>query len=162
MRFYDAHNHLQAEELAEHWPRVFTFSREHGIARMVVNGATETDWSTVAELAERDPVVLPSFGLHPGYVGERTPEWRERLNQWLAQTPGAVMGEIGLDRWIEGFDFDDQQKVFITQWRMALERQLPVTVHCRRAWAARGNPARRGRPGARLSPPFLRRVAGDD
>lgn len=68
---------------------------------MVVNGSCEGDWAAVAELAQRHPaLVVPSFGCHPWYLGEQTPAWRENLIRFLDETPGAVVGEIGLDRWM--------------------------------------------------------------
>jgi TatD DNase family protein len=47
--------------------------------------------------------------------------------------PSAV-GEIGLDRWIEDFDTPQQEEAFIWQLRLAAERNLPVSIHCLKAW----------------------------
>ena len=69
-----------------------------GVARMVVNGACEGDWPQVLALAKQYPEVLPSFGYHPWYLQERTPDWLANLKHFLDAVPSAV-GEIGLDRW---------------------------------------------------------------
>ena len=131
MRFYDAHNHLQApcydglqDELLEDC---------EGLQRMVVNGCLESDWPKVAALADVRPRVLPSFGYHPWFIHLRTPDWRKNLEGFLDQYPSAV-GEIGIDRWKTDISYDDQEEVFLTQLAMATERNLPVSIHCLKAW----------------------------
>jgi len=134
-RLYDAHNHLQDERFADRQEALLAACRAEGVAGMVVNGACEADWPAVADLARRHPdLIIPAFGYHPWYVGERTPAWRERLEQALDATPGAVIGEIGLDRWKPGLAWEAQPTVFAEQLRLAAERDLPASIHCLQAW----------------------------
>ena len=166
MRLYDAHNHLQDERLAPHLDTILTTLAPASITRMVVNGSCEEDWPAVLELAKREPRVLPSFGYHPWYVHERTPDWQRELVRFLDAVPSAV-GEIGLDKWIlerqpltrpsgtlspsegerdgvRGRTVDasapaslaEQEEVFVWQLRLAAERNLPVSIHCLQAWGA--------------------------
>jgi len=130
---YDGHNHLQDASLLPHITTVLADCKASGVQRMVVNGTCEKDWPLVAELAQQHPCVLAAFGLHPWKIKERTSKWNSTLEQYLKKTPG-VVGEIGLDRWVEDFDIDDQIAVFETQWQMAVDLDLPVTVHCLKAW----------------------------
>jgi TatD DNase family protein len=46
------------------------------------------------------------------------------------------VGEAGLDRWIAGHDPVDQSEVLAVQIAMARARELPLTLHCLRAWGA--------------------------
>ena len=46
----------------------------------------------------------------------------------------AAVGEIGLDRWKEGLNYEGQEDVFVTQLRIAAERNLPASIHCLKAW----------------------------
>ena len=132
-RVYDAHNHLQDERLRGHRTEILqTIGRER-VELMVVNGSCESDWPEVLELARVCPRVVPSFGYHPWHVRERSAEWLERLRRYLDTVPSAV-GEIGLDRWIRDADWPGQEQVFVAQLRLAAERQLPVSIHCLRAW----------------------------
>lgn len=130
---YDAHNHLQDERLAPHLAEVMAAVERGRVVRMVVNGSCEKDWPAVLALVRQYPQVFPSFGYHPWYVKERTEEWKEILTWHLDQVPSAV-GEIGLDRWIEGFDLPQQEEVFTWQMQLAAERNLPATIHCLKAW----------------------------
>jgi Mg-dependent DNase len=100
---------------------------------MVVNGSCEEDWPKVLDLARRHPEVIPSFGYHPWYVKERSPHWQKNLVKFLDEAPSAV-GEIGLDRWIEDYDTPQQEEVFVWQLKLAAERNLPVSIHCLKAW----------------------------
>ena len=140
--FYDAHNHLQApcydglhNELLENCA---------GLKRMVVNGCLELDWPKVATLAETHPQVLPSFGYHPWFIHLRTADWKNVLEGFLDQYPSAV-GEIGIDRWKADISYDNQEEIFLAQLGMAAERNLPVSIHCLKAWGRllellQGNP----------------------
>ncbi len=135
MRFYDAHNHLQDERFAGRQGELVAASRALGVARMVVNGSCEADWPQVGALArEFTNFVVPSFGLHPWHVGGRTPHWREALVMLLDATPGAVVGEIGLDRWKPGLAYAGQEEVFVGQLRLATERNVAASIHCLQAW----------------------------
>jgi TatD DNase family protein len=134
MRFYDAHNHLQDDRFAGRQDEIVSASRAAGVAKMVVNGACESDWPAVLDLARRHPdLVIPSFGYHPWYIGERTANWWKNLRGFLDAIPSAV-GEIGLDRWKPDLPWEGQEEVFIAQLRIAAERNLPVSIHCLQAW----------------------------
>lgn len=115
---------------------------------MVVNGSCESDWPQVLTLAQKFPVVLPSFGCHPWYIAKRTPDWLANLTHFLDAIPSAV-GEIGLDRWKPGLPYASQEEVFTAQLRLATERNLPVSIHCLQAWGRMLELLRAGPPPAR-------------
>jgi TatD DNase family protein len=133
LNLYDAHNHLQDERLAQVRNSAIEELRRNNLRRMVVNGSCQEDWPGVLELARQYSEVLPSFGYHPWYLNERSEDWERGLTDFLNAIPAGV-GEIGLDRWIKNYDSDDQERVFVTQLRIAAERNLPVSIHCLQAW----------------------------
>ncbi|HUC85305.1 MAG TPA: TatD family hydrolase [Candidatus Acidoferrales bacterium] len=133
MRLYDAHNHLQDDRFEGRQQELLAACETNGVARMVVNGSCESDWPQVLALARQNSMVLPSFGYHPWYVGERTPDWLKSLREYLDQMPGAI-GEIGLDRWKPGLPYEAQEEVFLAQLQLAAERNLPVSIHCLQTW----------------------------
>jgi TatD DNase family protein len=133
VKLYDAHNHLQDPRLKAHLPAIMSALQSEPLARMVVNGSCEEDWPDVLELARQFPQVLPSFGYHPWSVKERTPRWQAELARFLDAVPSAI-GEIGLDKWIKDFDWPAQEEVFVWQLRLAAKRNLPVSIHCLKAW----------------------------
>ena len=132
MPYYDAHLHLQLlpqlpgpETLAEY--------RDAGIAKMVVNGSREQDWEIVERLA-KDPLVRPAYGLHPWHVANRSDTWYERLVDCLDRWTDALIGEIGIDKWIRTSSLKEQIPVFIKQLDLALERAIPPSIHCLQSW----------------------------
>lgn len=153
MPFFDAHNHLHDERFEGRQEELIAACRAVGVEAMVVNGSCEEDWPAVGELARRHPgFVIPAFGLHPWYLPGRTPAWLDRLNRWLDEVPGAVIGEIGMDRWIldrplqaasalpaELADrppapLEEQEDVFRVQLGIAAERNVAASIHCLQAW----------------------------
>ncbi len=133
MKCYDAHNHLQDDRFAGRQGELLAACAQAGIARMVVNGACESDWPQVMALARANPIVLPSFGYHPWHLAGRTADWEKNLEKFLDAIPSAV-GEIGLDRWKPDLSYHGQEEVFLAQLRIAAERNRPVSIHCLQAW----------------------------
>lgn len=131
---YDAHHHLQDHRLDAERAAILQQLPQTGLAEAIVNGSAEDDWEDVALLARAHSWLRPSFGLHPWYVKERSPQWQERLRHWLTLFPEASVGEIGLDRWIENPDITAQIECFSWQLQLATELQRPATIHCLRAW----------------------------
>src|SRR5215813_13042930 len=130
---FDSHNHLHDERLKPHLLAVLEETRRRNVRKMVVNGSTEKDWLDVLRLADEHAEVIPSLGLHPWYLKERSADWQRTVIGHLDRRPAGI-GEIGLDRWIKGYDFDDQCIVFAWQLRLAAERNLPASIHCLQAW----------------------------
>ena len=133
MKFYDAHNHLQDDRFGGRQSELLSECEKIGFAKMVVNGACESDWPKVRALARENKMVLPSFGCHPWHLSERTPDWQKNLEKFLDAVPSAI-GEIGLDRWKPGLSYAGQEEVFLAQLQIAAERNLPVSIHCLQAW----------------------------
>jgi len=133
MRLFDAHCHLQDERLASTVDGVLARAAAAGVRAMSCCGSAPADWAAVASLAQRDPAIVPSYGLHPWYVGERTADWLAQLAGYL-RTPGTSVGEIGLDHAIEDADRALQEEAFRVQVELAIDLRRPVTLHCRKAW----------------------------
>lgn len=131
---YDAHNHLQDERLDPWREEILATLSQAGLGEMIVNGSCEEDWPAVVDLARARSWIRPAFGLHPWYVKERTQDWATTLKQLLVDHPHAVVGEIGLDRWIENPDIDAQLECLRTQLALAVELDRPATIHCLRAF----------------------------
>lgn len=133
IRFVDSHVHLQAAEFRPHLDEILSRAADAGVKLLVSNGTRESDWEELATLARRNPCVVPCFGLHPWYAGERSSRWLRDLERYLTEYPSAV-GEIGLDRWIEPRNEKAQDEVFRVQLDLARSLGRPAVIHCVRAW----------------------------
>ncbi|MDQ8190281.1 TatD family hydrolase [Roseibacillus persicicus] len=128
----DAHNHLH--QLANPG-QVLKECEGSGVRHMLVNGTHENDWAAVEGLCNKHPQsLIPSFGLHPWLVGDRSPQWLERLRSHLTANPRAAVGECGLDRWKKPYDFPAQLSCLQAQLDLANELDRPLTIHCLQAW----------------------------
>lgn len=130
MELHDAHCHYQFAEVPY---AAVEQARLDGVGLAVVNGSSPADWPDVAALAARDARNLPSFGLHPWDVPSAPEGWLEALRRVLVATPGAAVGEMGLDRWVEGHDPVAQEAAFRAQLALAAELDRALTIHCVRA-----------------------------
>ena len=133
---FDAHNHLQDARLLHRLPELLPSIQKSGVRHCIVNGTCQDDWPHVLALAHRYPgLVQPSLGLHPWKIASRTSDWLERLKHHLDPQSGTVfLGECGLDRWIRNPHFEEQREIFTLQLALAAEYDLPLSIHCLRAW----------------------------
>ena len=131
--YVDAHLHLQDERFDGRRDDCLSAMREVGIRRVVVNGTRESDWQAVEDLAAEHAEIIPSYGLHPWWLAERSENWETDLRARLSR--GGVVGEIGLDRWKRDLPaIDEQAEVMSQQMALASEFGVPASIHCLRAF----------------------------
>ncbi len=150
LSLYDAHNHLQSQQLEPHWDRIIADLTAERFAGAVVNGTSPDDWPRVTELASRYPWAIPSYGIHPWDCGNRPDDWQSQLKSIIASDTRAQIGEIGLDRWmlnrakpddprltgLRRAPLDEQREVFIWQLELAAQHDRAASIHCIDAWGA--------------------------
>ena len=127
---FDAHCHLHHEPIAARWPSVWNEMQQVGWGGAIVNGTDTGDWNDVATFAEQHDWATPAFGVHPWRIDHVHDDWLEALRGHLTRFPGALVGEIGLDRVRKGFDRDRQEAMFSEQFALAAKLDRPCCVHC--------------------------------
>ena len=129
----DTHCHIDGEEFAADLEAVITRAREAGVQAIGVPGINLQSLDTVMAVCQRYPqYCYPMLGLHPEDVKA---DWQEVLATIKAQLSPAIIaiGEVGLDfYWSREFEHE-QLLAFEEQVRWAVERQLPLMIHCRKA-----------------------------
>ncbi len=131
----DAHNHLQDQRLAGDLVSVIKEMHKAGVEYCVVNGTCQQDWSEVARIADAYPgFIRPAFGLHPWKIRGRTGAWLDDLKYYLDQFPSASLGECGLDGCDNRPHLAEQTDIFLAQLEIASQRDIPVSVHCVKAF----------------------------
>ncbi len=129
----DAHVHLQDESFGDDLDEVLCRAAEAGVRYLLCNGSSEEDWPSVLDLSQRYPAIIPSLGLHPWYMAQRSDRWLATLENLVRSVPCGV-GEIGLDHWQTPRDDAAQEEVFAAQLNLARHLKRPATIHCLRAW----------------------------
>ncbi len=137
MAYIDAHCHLQDPRLAGDLAGVLARAQQADVRAMVVCGTSESDWERVLGLAKAHAGVVPMLGLHPWHAAEARTGWPRRLEELLRES-GAGLGECGLDFAVEGCDRDAQEAALRRQLRLARALEVPLAVHCRKAWESLG------------------------
>lgn len=86
------------------------------------------------KLPEDLPGIVYTYGIHPWFLDETN---HARFMQSVQDTigmPGIIaVGEAGFDK-LRGPSMELQRKVFEQQAVLAEENQLPVIIHCVKAW----------------------------
>lgn len=129
----DAHCHLLAEEFADGPGPVLEEGRGVGIVRFVTAAVLPEEWNPSLALARAHPDVSCVLGVHPWYCGQTSPECLKDLPAALERGAAGV-GEIGLDTVTDRCPFDVQRVFFCRQLAVAREMNLPVVLHCRKAF----------------------------
>jgi TatD DNase family protein len=131
--FFDSHCHLDDPRLFPYLGRLIPAAGAAGVTGFLVPGVAPEGWGTISMLSAAYPQVHPAFGVHPMHAELLTPKAVSDLGQ-LAGSASAI-GEIGLDYLIPSPSRQVQQQAFRTQLRIAAKAQLPVLLHCRKAFA---------------------------
>lgn len=144
MNYIDTHCHLDGEEFAADRDAVVQRAREAGCARIFLPAIDVKSCHTVLDVCAHYPgYCYPMLGLHPEEVKA---DWRNQLatiyqllqsplplERAEGEVPPIAIGEVGLDYyWSRDFE-KEQLLAFEEQVRWAVELQLPLMIHCRKA-----------------------------
>jgi len=135
MRLFDTHCHLTwNEEKNPALPRIER-AREAGVDRMVCVAIDLENAKRCRELAAEHDDVFPTVGIHPNDVGAFADldSKLDALKDLSADASFKAIGETGLDFFRDWAQPDAQEKSFLAHLDLALERNLPVILHCRSA-----------------------------
>lgn len=132
---FDTHAHLHFPDFADDLPEILERARAAGVRRLVTIG-TDVDTSAAAlALAEREPGVWASAGIHPHDAAAADEAAFAEIER-LARAPRVVaVGEIGLDFFRDLSPRPAQERTFRRLLDLAVRLGKPVLVHCRDAHA---------------------------
>ncbi len=93
------------------------------------------EWLLHPELFAPVPGGLYSAGIHPWWTEEAEvlPQLFDGLKALLPHPVIVALGECGLDR-LKGAEMQVQEEIFCRQVELAELHQLPITIHCVRAF----------------------------
>lgn len=131
-RLYDAHVHLADPKLRPYLKEIGECYEAINLCGAVVNGTNPQDWPAVLECSASDRRLIPAIGLHPWQVPYAPENWQELFLEAF-EAGAQVVGEIGLDRWIDGHNLAAQIPVFEFQLQFAATNNLPVSIHALKA-----------------------------
>jgi TatD DNase family protein len=134
MDIIDTHCHLNDDLFTDTLPEVIGRAKAAGVSRCIVPAYDIDSLERTAQLAESYPgIIFPAYGIHPWFIDD--PSELERIRPFLMRENAIAAGEIGLD--FSSSDYpsaDVQTQALIHQLDMAAELNLPVLLHCRKAY----------------------------
>ena len=136
MQLVDSHCHLDSDEFDHDRTEVIARARAAGVMRQVVPAIDADGWPRLREICAADLGLFPAYGLHPMLVASHQPAHLGSLRHWIECERPVAIGECGLDFYMPELDAVLQQHYFDGQLLLAMEFDLPLIVHARRALEA--------------------------
>jgi len=129
----DSHCHLNYKGLVEDQQGALARARAAGIGGFLNISTRQSEWAEIIALAEAEPDVWASVGIHP-HEADAHADLGEGALLAAAEHPRVIaIGETGLDYYYDKSDRATQQALFRTHIAVARARQLPLIVHTRDA-----------------------------
>jgi len=134
-KYFDIHSHLQAAQFDQDREGVLRRLKESGTYTIVIG--TDIDSSRRAvELAEANEGIYACIGVHP--VDDPKRKFEKEVFDELSKSEKVVaVGECGMDffQTKKEEDYERQRNLFVEQINFALEKDLPIMIHARSAYA---------------------------
>lgn len=129
----DTHAHLDFPDYAIDRDDVLARAWEAGLSAILSIGIDEPTSRAAVALAEGNPRIFASAGIHPHEVAKAGEDAYRALEE-LAHHPRVVaLGEMGLDYHYEEPPRQVQKEAFRRQLHLARRTGLPVVIHARDA-----------------------------
>lgn len=129
----DSHCHVTADRFAEDRAEMLARCFEGEVEALVSIGSgygLAGNGDAVA-LAESDPRIWATVGVHPHEAAELDDANRQAIRDWLAHPRVVALGECGLDYHYMNSPREIQRSVFAEQVALAHELDVPVSIHVR-------------------------------
>jgi TatD DNase family protein len=135
VKLIDSHCHLNYEGLVERQAEVLESARERGVTGFLNISTRQREWRDIIAVAEREPDVWASVGVHP-HEADAHPDLGAAALVEAADHPRVIaIGECGLDYYYDKSDRAAQRERFEAHIEAARQTGLPLVVHTREAEA---------------------------
>ncbi len=126
----DSHCHLDFPDLANRLPDVLQRMQDNQVGLAVCIGVNLEDFPKVLSLAEQEPRLFATVGVHPEYTDVEEPD-EDRLVELASHPKVIAIGETGLDYYWQKDQPEWQRDRFRTHIRAAKRCGKPLVVHTR-------------------------------
>lgn len=128
----DTHSHIYGPEFDDDRAEVLQRARLAGVDKVLLPNINEESIARMLQVAKEYPdMCYPMMGLHPEDVKE---DWAQVLDRMEMRLDGMIaVGEVGLDFYWDTTFRKEQIEAFERQICWAVERNLPLVIHMRKA-----------------------------
>jgi TatD DNase family protein len=134
MQLIDTHCHLTFDDLADNIQAVIERSRQAGVTSWITVGTDPLQNRKAIALANRFQNMYAAIGIHPHDAKNVTPQTIQELRNLAQNEKVVAIGETGLDYHYNLSLHQDQTRVFAQHLNIAAQLNLPVIIHCRKAF----------------------------
>jgi TatD DNase family protein len=129
----DSHCHLADTAYDPDRAAVLERAWAAGVARVVVIGESRANAERALELAEREPRLAITAGIHPHDARSWDADTESWLSSFVRDPRVVAVGEAGLDYHYDHSPRPDQRRAFESQLAIAEQAGKPLVVHAREA-----------------------------
>lgn len=135
MELIDTHAHLYDSAFAEDLDQVITNSLNAHICKIYLpNIDTNTIAPMLALEANYPRLCAAMTGIHPCHIGQNFEQQLYQVEDWLGKRSFVALGEIGMDLHWDTTYKAQQEEALAVQLALARQHQLPIVIHCRKAF----------------------------
>jgi TatD DNase family protein len=136
MELIDTHCHLTFDDLARDIDAVLARSGAAGVIQWITVGTDPQENAKAIELAERFEHVHAAVAIHPHDSKNVTGDKIQDLRRLAQHAKVVAIGETGFDLHYDRSLYQEQRRTFAQHLKIAAELNLPVIIHCRKAFDA--------------------------
>jgi len=133
MILFDTHSHIDVDSFAADRGAAIARAHAAGVTRQLVPAIDAATWPGLRQVCAESAGLYPAYGLHPLLLEAHRPAHLRRLREWIERERPPAIGECGLDFADPALDRDRQIALFSAHLDLALEFNLPLVIHARRA-----------------------------
>ncbi len=135
--FVDTHLHVADAKYDSDRQAVLDRAAAAGVTTLVEIAESPDTWEAAVSLADKNPFIYASLGIHPHHAHEAGPDhWPSlstKLRELLKHPKVVAVGEFGLDYFRMQNTKEQQEYLFRQQLDLARETGKPIVIHCRDA-----------------------------
>ncbi len=132
--FFDTHIHLDYFKPQQHLDEEIGLAHQAGIRFFLIPGVNRDNWDAIFSVADTIKGTWAAPGIHPMAADQWDSASEQTLKNIIPHPRVVAIGEIGLDNSPNYPPAEIQEKAFRAQLQIAAENNLPVLIHCRKAW----------------------------
>tara|TARA_B100000925_G_scaffold127605_1_gene95355 strand:+ start:193 stop:960 length:768 start_codon:yes stop_codon:yes gene_type:complete len=135
MKLIDTHIHLYLEAFDQDRDQVIKKAIEMGVDRFYLPAIDSSYTERMLDLEKKYPNrIRLMMGLHPTHVMENYLDELKHVEKYLTKHDFVAVGEIGIDLYWVKTSLKKQQDAFDLQIQWAIDKGLPIVIHCRDAF----------------------------
>src|SRR5574344_557220 len=136
MRLIDTHSHIYSEEFSADRDEVISRALTAGVEHIFMPNVDSTSIAAMLETRNKWPELCHvMMGVHPTSVNANYRDELAVFDKNIDDNFYVAVGEIGIDLYWDKTYLNQQRTVFEHQIDVAIQKSLPIVIHCRDSFA---------------------------